>query len=262
MSAFEQPCTQPERWNQPPPADAPDAEVLAYLRHCDVCAYHARQRREEEYSLDLLLPEASRDLDMGEVVPPISVEWPTPRQPPRPANRHDRPPTAPPGLREGLRFEKRLALACLLAFGIVILWVGWTTSPWEDWTFTNPQAQVDVEPGTNVPPLSGRLVDAIPEGRLYVAHVMGGALLAHSMNRDVLQDSTLIAAVPRLTPGSLLRVINPAKGTVVIVTVVDRRPDLGNIFLSPAAADALGVEGGVLVFVEVLSEPPPTAIGP
>ena len=48
MTTFEITCTEPGRWDRAPDAEASASEILAYLQHCDACAYHARLVQEQD----------------------------------------------------------------------------------------------------------------------------------------------------------------------------------------------------------------------
>ncbi len=248
MRAFERACTEPGRWDRAPSADAPDAEILAYLRHCDACAYHARKARDEDRPFDRLLRAASRDLDVAGAV--------------RSPKRRDRAPLAP-GQRAA--FERRLTLACILAFGIVVLWTGYAVyGPGRPAAGSAEAVVAEAPPPEgHPPPFSGRLVDLLAQRRVYTARVISDAFDGQATGSGVRYDKALpTAAVADLPFGARLRVVNPVNGASVEVTVVDRGPAAGRIHLSSAAAAALRFAGRAVVIVEVLSRPELPVLGP
>ena len=70
MTTFEPTCTEPGRWDRAPDAEASASEILAYLQHCDGCAFHTQLVDEEDRPLDLLLQEACGDLVVDDVALP------------------------------------------------------------------------------------------------------------------------------------------------------------------------------------------------
>lgn len=257
MKAFDPPCTEPGRWNAAPPADAPDEEILAYLRHCDACAYHARIEQEEDPAFDLLLRDASRHLDARGAAEAGGA----------PRTRRDRRPVARYGA-ERTAFERRLTYALLLAFGIVVLWVGYAYYVYDGPGQARPAGSASVVEKTAPPAgdparFSGRLVDARARGRVYTARVISDSYDGQPTKSGVLYEKARpTAAVARLPFGTRLLVVNPVNGASVEVTVVDRGPDEGRINLSSGAARTLGFEGKMLVLVDVLSMPLPPSLGP
>lgn len=251
MTTYDPTCTQPGHWRRPPEAHAPDAEVLAYLRHCDVCEYHAMHNLEEDLSLDYLLREACRDLALDEVhpIPPFHAVA---------TARRDR--AAQPRV-PAFRFERSLTQACIAAFSIVVLWVafvGYRTAP------APPDAAVETPPeavmAEALPSLSPHLLADKQEGRLYLSRIAE----APGLGRLATAEAALTATVPGLLPGSFLRVTNPANGRSVAVKVVAAAASDWEIALSASAAEALGLDGDAYLFVEILSEPrsDPAAFAP
>lgn len=241
----EKTCTEPGRWPQPPPADAPDAEILAYLRHCDACAYHAKADRDDGF--DALLRQASRDLPV--MVPPRPRRrlWPS---------RRDRPAVVPT-LAERIGYERRLAQACLAAFCVVVLFVAFQA---EALQAPNPAAQATVAASPAPLLTPGRLAATLEAGRPYIAAIQEATPEAASpaAARAGLPE----ARVAGLEPGSRLLVTNPLTGAVAEVVVARQAAASGEIVLPVAVAQALGFEERAVVIVEILSTPPPPMFGP
>ncbi len=261
MTTFEPTCTEPGRWDRAPDAEASASEILAYLQHCDGCAYHTRLVDEEDRPLDLLLQEACRDLVVDDVVLPGATGKPARARPLLPRLRRRAP--AARYEQQRARFEQRLTQACILAFGIVVLFISFTAYQLD---LGRPAqatvAEADALPGIDEP-LSGRLLEVINQGRLYVSRVISDSYDGQRTRGGVLYNKDqLTAVIPHLADGSILRVTNPHNGISVLVKVVDRSSVEREVYLSSSAADSLGLDDTAIVFVEVLSEPPPVAIGP
>jgi len=256
MTTFEPTCTEPGRWDRAPDVEASASEILAYLQHCDGCAFHTRLVDEEERPLDLLLQEACGDLVVDDVLLPgaTSKRLLLPRLRRAPAARYGQP---------RARFEQRLTQACILAFGIVVLFISFTAYQLgQGRTDQDIVAETHVLPRIDMP-LSGRLLEVINQGRLYVSRVISDSYDGQRTRGGMLYDKDqLTATIPHLANGSVLRVTNPRNGISVLVKVVDRGPQEREIYLSSSAADSLGLDETAIVFVEVLSEPPPVVIGP
>ena len=169
----------------------------------------------------------------------------------------------PGGLGAVARFEQRLTQACILAFGIVVLFISFTAYQLDQSRPAQaPVAEVDPLPGIDEP-LSGRLLEVINQGRLYVSRVISDSYDGQRTRGGMLYNKDqLTAAIPHLADGSILRVTNPRNGISVLVKVVDRGSVEREVYLSSSAADSLGLDDTAIVFVEVLSEPPPVVIGP
>lgn len=237
-------CTAPGRWPQPPLADAPDAEILAYLRHCETCAYHAAAGQDDAF--DALLRQASRDLSV--------VVTPHPRR--RFGLRRADRPAVVPTLAERAGYERRLAQACLAAFCIVLI-------------FFSVQAEVmpRAEPAVQAteiapaPPLTpGRLAATMVAGRPYVATILAGA--PETLRAPSAGAGPAGVVVAGLEPGSRLLVTNPLTGAAVEVVVARRAGVPGELALPVAVAQALGFEARAVVVVEILSTLPPPMFGP
>ena len=70
------------------------------------------------------------------------------------------------------------------------------------------------------------------------------------------------AAIEDQPFGTHLRVINPVNGAEVIVTVIDRGAEDGELNLSSRAAAALGFDGTAELLIEVLAEQEVYGVGP
>ncbi len=257
MTTFEPTCTEPGRWDRAPDAEASASEILAYLQHCDGCAFHTRLVDEEDRPLDLLLQEACSDL----IVDDVALPGVTGKRPLLPRLRR-RAPAARYG-QQRARFEQRLTQACILAFGIVVLFISFTVYQLDQGRPAQATvAEADALPGIDEP-LSGRLLEVINQGRLYVSRVISDSYDGQRTRGGMLYNKDqLTATIPHLAVGSILRVTNPRNGISVLVKVVDRGSVEREVYLSSSAADSLGLDETAIVFVEVLSEPPPVAIGP
>lgn len=261
MTTFEPTCTEPGRWGRAPQADAPAEEILAYLQHCDVCEFHAMLNLEEDLSLDYLLREACRDLDVAEAARPAA-------RPARAARLRRLWPVARAPQPHRFPFEQRLTRACIAAFSIVVLWVGFTAYQQGHLTAPDPVPAEDtvaeVEPLDEATiRLSGTSLAETRTGRLYVSRVLTASESGQPLQAGMLfEEDQLTAAAPGLTLGSVLRVTNPANGLSVEVRVVKRSYEERELHLSPHAAEVLGLDGAALVFVEVRSAPPPPDLAP
>ena len=263
MTTFEPICTEPGRWDRAPAADAPAAEILAYLRHCDICEFHAMLNLEEDLSLDYLLRDACRDLVIDEVERPASA--PAHRWTGRRARlgRQDRMPQ-PRFVQERFHFERSLMQACIAAFSIVVLWIAFATSPFgQAGVAEEPVAQVENAEAEMAVLLTGEALAGTRPGHLYVSR----ALADNDSGQPVpaggvlYEEGQLTAAAPRPL-GSILRVTNPQNGHAVEVKIVKRIYETREIFLPSLAADSLGLDGDAIVFVEVIFTPPPVDLAP
>lgn len=231
-------CTEPDRFAQPPSHEAPDAEILAYLRHSESCAYHAHLNEAMDAEIDPLLHEASRDLLVT-----------------APASRRGQPDRRAAARKPGvLRRVGALGLAAGLA---LLLWVGFAGLVEQQ--ATEPPVVVEETPHVTNP-----AVTQVREGeREYAARVISNELEGQRTKSGmVYHPDSLSASVAGLPFGSRLRITNPINGHSVIVTVIDRGPLDDEINLSASAAEALGFDGKAMVLVAVLYTPPPVAIGP
>ncbi|MDX1545519.1 MAG: septal ring lytic transglycosylase RlpA family protein [Rhodothermales bacterium] len=230
-------CTAPARWPAPPLPDAPDDEVLAYLRHCETCPHHAAHERRRDLPLDVLLMEATGGLP----VQPVVALPPPPRR-----------------ARILPMAWKALAAAAVLA-GMA---VGLPRLAGDRSTPERPPSIAEA-PAVRQPSLPGQTVGE--GGRLmwYAGGVISPEREGRYTGSGVRYDAArLVAAAARLPFGSQLRVVNPANGRSIVVTLIDRGTGDGRLHLSTAAAEALGYSGAPrMLLVEVLSTPN-TAIGP
>lgn len=230
-------CTAPARWPAPPPPDAPDDEVLAYLRHCETCPHHAARERRRDLPLDVLLMEAAGGLP----VQSASSLQPPPRR---------------------ARILPLAWKAMAAAAVLVGMAVGLPRLAGDRSTPERPPSIAEV-PSVRQPFLPGQTVGA--GGRLmwYAGGVISAEREGRYTGSGVRYDAArLVAAAARLPFGSQLRVVNPANGRSIVVTLIDRGVGDGDLHLSAAAADALGFGGApAMLLVEVLSMPN-TAIGP
>jgi hypothetical protein len=267
MNTFDPSCTEPGRWKQTPDADAPAPVILAYLQHCDACEFHAMLNLEDDLALDVLLRDACRDLVVSDGEQPVAAKTPphtrsVSRTPPV---RADRAPRA--GLAaERYHFERNLTQACIAAFGIVVLWIAFTTYQGNlGASFAPPAAALEDAVPPAAVPLSVQTIADKNEGRLYLPSVSDGYEAGQLTHGGVLYEAgQLTASAPGLLPGSFLRVTNPVNGISVAVKVVQQTYADWEIVLSPRAADSLRLDGAAYVFVEVLSEPrsDPAAFAP
>jgi rare lipoprotein A len=107
------------------------------------------------------------------------------------------------------------------------------------------------------------MVQVGENGQLYAARVISDTLEGQRTKSGMIyHPDSLSASVAGLPFGSRLRVTNPVTGASVVVTVIDRGPMDEEINLSASAADSLGFDGMVMLFVDILYTPPPMAIGP
>ena len=233
-------CTDPARWPRPPAADAPDAEIRAYLRHCDTCAYHTAL--EDDPAFDAYLRQASRDL----VVPPAA-------RPPRPfaRRRSERPPAAPT-LADRAGYERRLMHACLAAFCIVVLSMALQTT-----LFDAAAPEATLAETALVPAAPGRLAMTLATGRPFVARLSSEQELAEDV-----ADGAFAVNAAGVRVGSRLLVTNPLTGAAVEAVAVEGEVAEGEIVLSEGAARTLGFEGRAVVVVEILAEPAAPMFGP
>ncbi len=250
MTTFEITCTEPGRWDRAPDAEASASEILAYLQHCDACAYHTRLVQEEDRPLDLLLRDASYDLVVDDVVLPGLANEPEHARPLLSRLRGiDRSPVARLG-RERIHFEQRLTQACIVAFGIVVLWISFSSYQL-DRAGTAERAVAEAPTDTAVPP-AGRFIEAIgPEeiSQLYFTRVVSA-----DYDRQFMQTSRerLAAEIPDYDIGSVLLVTNPFNGASVEVEILRRSYRDHEILLSISVADALGLDSAAVVFVQHL----------
>jgi hypothetical protein len=250
MHTFELTCTEPGRWDRAPDAEAPASEILAYLQHCDECDYHTRLAREEDRSLDLLLRDACGDLIVDDVALPGAAGARRPRSRWR---RTDRGPVARYG-HEGLSFERRLTQACILAFGIVVLWIAFSSYQRDPAGSAEAVVAEAETPETAVPAPGPVLatIGAEEVSRLYFTRVVSA-----EYDRQFMQSSRerLVAEIPDYDVGSVLLVTNPFTGASVEVEILRRSYRDHEILLSTSAADVLGLDSAAVVFVQALSNP-------
>lgn len=241
MSPVDTSCTAPQRWPAPPRADAPDTEVLDYLRHVETCPYHRAYERRRDLPLDVLLTEACQDLPVG----PVPV-----------VGRRDR--AARPAPRR--RVVPHLAGALAAAAVVVALYVGLPRllSP----PVATPDLAAVAPPLRPEAPMTGLAVEAGRRLMWYKGRVIADERHGRYTGSGVRYDrEALTAAIAQLAFGSRLRLINPVNGRSVEVRVIDRGAEPGALHLSAAAADSLAFDGLAMLLVEVL-EVPRTAIGP
>lgn len=240
MTTHDTNCTAPGRWPHPPRVDAPGAEVLAYLDHLEECSHHSTLEAERDAPLDALLHEVCGDLPALRPVPlRLHVQ--------------DREAVRPmPFTARRLMLGMAAVIAVLLAVG-----VAW----WQDDLF---QPTVAEAPTVTVQPaVPSQAVTRLERATWYEARVINDERHGQYTSSGVRYDKDhLTAAAARLAFGTRLRVFNPVNGTSVEVTVVDRGAVDGRLHLSSGAAAALDVSGISMVIVQVVSVPPPTAIGP
>jgi len=257
MRTLKPACTEPGQWDRAPDAEAPASEILAYLRHCDACAYHARLTQEEDLALDRLLQDACCGLPMDDVVQAHisrrSVRFPR-------IQRMRRGPAAGP-LQDRARFERRLTQACVAAFGIVVLWISFTSHRLGSNASDGAVAVADTLARPAVP-FSGGILAAMDKGRLYVSHIASEEPAEQAWPGTASDTEKRTVAIPDYPFGSILRITNPLNGVSVVVKVVRRSYAEREIFLSPNAATSLDLTGDAIVFVEVLSEPRPMNLAP
>ena len=121
------------------------------------------------------------------------------------------------------RFEQRLTQACILAFGIVVLFISFTAYQLDQGRLS--QDIVTEDDALIGVPLSGRLLEVINQGRLYVSRVISDSYDGQRTRGGMLYNKDqLTATIPHLAVGSILRVTNPRNGISVLVKVVDRGP--------------------------------------
>lgn len=253
MRTFELTCTEPGRWDRAPDAEASASEILAYLQHCDECVYHTQLAREEDRPLDLLLHDACRDLLVDDVaLPGVAAARPLHLR----RRRMDRGPAARYG-HEGLSFERRLTQACILAFGIVVLWISFSSYQRDQAGFAEAVVAEAETPETavSVPAPVVVTIGAQEVSRLYFTRVVSA-----EYDRQFMQSSRerLVAEIPDYDVGSVLRVTNPFNGASVEVEILRRSYRDHEILLSTGAADVLGLDSAAVVFVQVLSNPSST----
>ena len=262
MTTFEPTCTEPGRWDRVPDADAPAAEILSYLRHCDICEFHAMLNLEEDLSLDYLLRDACRDLVIDEVERPAAAPgrsgagllarlW------------KDRMPQ-PRSARERFHFERNLTQACIAAFSIVVLWIAFTAYPFgQTDAVQEPVAAVEnAEPEEAVRLIGENFADSRP-GHLYVSRLLADNDIGQPVSAGgvLYEGDRLSAAAPRPL-GSILRVTNTQNGRTVEVKIVKRIYEPREILLPSLVSDSLGLDGDAIVFVEVVFTPPPVDLAP
>ncbi len=224
-------CTEPGQWNQPPSADAPAEIILAWLRHCEACPYHAMLNLEEDLSIDLLLREACRDLDCS------AVETRRIRQ-------------DAPARRLGPRtpFVRIAAAACSVVVLVAAFWMLSSKGPGED-----ALDELAVAGGEDSVGLS-QAVSGMRSGRLYVSRRVADA--NYSQPRPVSGQPTAgqveLVTAPHVR-GSLLRITNPRNWKAIEVRVAEQLLDERIILLPARVADSLGLGDSMSVFVEVLS---------
>ena len=250
MTTFELTCTEPGRWDRAPGAAAPASEILAYLQHCDECAYHRHLVQEEDRPLDLLLRDASGALDVDDVVLPGRAPQPEPTRPIRSRLRRiDRSPVVRLG-RERIHFERRLTQACVLAFGIVVLWV----------SFSSYQLDRAGVAEMVVAEAEGPAVDAAPTlvsvlsdaGASAVKQIYFTRVVSEDYDRQFMQagGERLTAQIPDYDVGAILLVTNPLSGVSVEVEILRNASRHHEILLSIDAADALGLDSAAVVLVQ------------
>jgi hypothetical protein len=221
---------------------------------------------EDDLTLDVLLRDVSRDFDVSDVVV---------RRSGKPGRRKHRSyinrrragndGSIAPLIRERTHFERRLTQACIVAFGIVVLWIS-ITSPSIEHLFDANTAVVAEE--TVAPPdamADGQMLNIIDKGngRLYISRLFQDTANEQALGTNVAVDEApLTAAIPLLPVGSMLRVTNPASGVSVVVKVAQSNDAEREILLSPGAVSSLGLQGTAIVFVEVLSVPPTLDLAP
>ena len=248
MTTFEITCTEPGRWGRAPDAEASASEILAYLQHCDACVYHTRLVQEEDRPLDLLLRDASHDLVVDDVV--LSANEPEPARPLLSRLRRiDRSPVARLG-RERIHFEQRLTQACILAFGIVVLWISFSSYQL-DRAGTAERAVAEAPTDTAVP-AAGRFLLTI--GPQEISQIYFTRVVSADYDRQFMQTSRerLAAEIPDYDIGSVLLVTNPFNGTSVEVEILRRSYRDHEILLSISAAGALGLDSAAVVLVQHL----------
>lgn len=253
MTTFERTCTEPGRWDRAPDAEASASEILAYLQHCDECAYHTRLVEEEDRPLERLLRDASGALDVADVVlPGLTREpesaWPILSR----LRRIDRSPVARLG-RERIGFERRLTQACILAFSIVVLWISFSSYQLDqagpaEVVVAEAEAPVEAEGPTLVSVLTD--LGASAADQIYFTRVV-----SEEYDRQFMQANPerLAAEIPDYDIGSVLLVTNPITGVSVEVEILRRSYRHHEILLSVDAAGALGLDGGAVVLVKALS---------
>ncbi len=248
MTTFEITCTEPGRWDRAPDAEASASEILAYLQHCDACTYHTRLVQEEDRPLDLLLRDASYDLVVDDVVLPANEP-----ERARPflsrLRRIDRSPVARLG-RERIHFEQRLTQACIVAFGIVVLWISFSSYQL-DRAGAAERVVVEAPTDTAVPP-AGRFIEAI--GPQEISQIYFTRVVGVDYDRQFMQTGRerLAAEIPDYDIGSVLLVTNPFNGASVEVEILRRSYRDHEILLSISVADALGLDSAAVVFVQHL----------
>ncbi len=250
MTTFEITCTEPGRWDRGPDAEASASEILAYLQHCDACTSHTRLVREEDRPLDLLLRDASRDLVVDDVVLPGLASEPERARPLLSRLRRiDRSPVARLG-RERIHFEQRLTQACIVAFGIVVLWISFSSYQL-DRAGAAEVAFAEAPTDTAVP-VAGRFLQTV--GPQEISQIYFTRVVSADYDRQFMQTSRerLAAEIPDYDIGSVLLVTNPFNGASVEVEILRRSYRDHEILLSISAADALGLDSVAVVLVEHL----------
>ena len=261
MTSYEPTCTEPGRWGRAPDADAPAPEILAYLQHCDICEYHAMLNLEDDLTLDVLLRDAVRDLNVGDLplpAPPARHERAARRLRP---GRKDRLPQTHL-FNNRFQYERSLTQACIAAFSIVVLWIAFTSYPFGEQAAPAPIVEETAVTPLTVAAPSGQFVADIKAGLLYAPRVLNEYESGQYVQGGVLiEEDQLTVKAPRQV-GTVMRVTNPQNGMSVKVKVAERTYEEREIFLSAQAADSLGLDGTAYVFVEVIMSPPPAGLAP
>jgi hypothetical protein len=164
-------------------------------------------------------------------------------------------------LSDRARFERRLTQACIAAFGIVVLWISFSSYHLDSNAAEAGVAAADTLAREAVP-FSGGILAAMDKGRLYVSHIAADEPAEQTWSSTTSNTEKLTVAIPDYPFGSILRITNPLNGVSVVVKVVRRSYAEREIILSANVATSLDLTGHAIVFVEVLSEPRPMNLAP
>lgn len=226
-------CTDPEHFEHVPDVDAPSEVILAWLRHCDECRFHAAQNLEDDLGMDVLLRAATRDL---EVRPRL--------------RRRDRRPIGRP------RFERRLAWACVAACCIIVAWPAVV----ERVSTGSDDVVALAVPEEAEKPLDVLSISETRAGHLYLARRAQEAELPPTQPAG--GAFTIVSVVASIESGTVLRIVNPENGRWLEAHVAQRSYGQRELLLPSAVADSLGVEASRVVFVEVVRSPPSVGLAP
>ncbi len=153
--------------------------------------------------------------------------------------------------RERIHFEQRLTQACIVAFGIVVLWISFSSYQL-DRAGAAERAVAEAPTETAAPALVSVLsaVGAQAINQIYFTRVVSA-----DYDRQFMQTSRerLAAEIPDYDIGSVLLVTNPFNGASLEVEILRRSYRDHEILLSISAADALGLDSAAVVLVQELS---------